>query len=130
MNLMLKGLSALAISLGAATTFAAPAYLTTHNRTGEESNAYIPGSIPSLYPTAAYSTNQVYWNLVRLACYGHTTNGQCPALIKMATNTANPIDIGYVTMDLNTGDITPKTLSAKGYSLRVIGPGEAEITKN
>lgn len=130
MNLMLKSLSALAIGLSAATAFAAPAYLTTHNRTGEESNAYIAGSIPSPYPTKAHSTNQVYWNLVRLACYGNTTNGKCPALIKMATNTASPIDIGYVTMDLDTGDITPKVLSAKGYTLRAIGPGEAEITKN
>ncbi|HAT9430881.1 TPA: hypothetical protein JBC48_15845, partial [Legionella pneumophila subsp. pneumophila] len=64
------------------------------------------------------------------ACYGHTTNGKCPALIKMGTDTANPIDIGYVTLDLDTGDITPKTLSAKGYTLKAIGPGEAEITKN
>nr|WP_277619263.1 hypothetical protein [Legionella norrlandica] len=39
MNLMLKSLSALAISLSAATAFAAPVYLTTHNNTSEESNA-------------------------------------------------------------------------------------------
>nr|WP_241480405.1 hypothetical protein [Legionella norrlandica] len=65
-----------------------------------------------------------------MACYGHTTNGKCAALIKMATNTANPIDIGYVTMDLETGDISPKVLSAKGYTLRAIGPAEAEITKD
>lgn len=130
MNLMLKSISAIALSLGAATALAVPTYLTTHNNTNLESNAFINGSIPSPYPTAANSTRQVYWNMVKMACYGHTTNNRCSALIKMATNTANPIEIGYVSMELSTGDITPKVLSAKGYTLTVNGPGEATISKN
>jgi hypothetical protein len=130
MKAMLKNLSALALGLSTVSALAAPLYLTTHNNTNEESNAYIAGTIPSPYPTAAHATGQVYWNLVKFACYGHTTNGKCSALIKMATNTANPIDIGYVSLNLDTGEIEPKVLSAKGYTLKAIAPGEAEITKD
>ena len=130
MKLMLKSLSAIALNLVAATALAAPAYLRTHNNTNEESNAFVAGTIPSPYSTPAHSTRQVYWNMVRMACYGHTTNGKCTALIKVATNTANPIDIGTVTMDLDTGDITPKQISNQGHSIIINGPGEATINKD
>lgn len=127
---MLKSLSAIALSLAAATALAGPTYLTTHNNTNEESNAYIAGTIPSPYPTNALSTRQVYWTMVRMACYGHTTGGKCAAMIKMATNTTNPIDIGTVSMDVESGEITPKQISNQGYTLTVNGPGEATITKD
>ena len=130
MKLMLKSLSAIVLCMAAATASAVPTYLTTHNNTNEESNAYVAGSIPSPYPTAAHSTRQVFWTMVKMACYGHTTNGKCTALIKIATNTSNPISIGTVTMDLNSGDISPKEISNQGYTLTVNGPGEATINKN
>ncbi|MGL5742896.1 MAG: hypothetical protein ACRCXC_10335 [Legionella sp.] len=129
MNLLVKSFSAVAFCFSAVTAFAAPSVLTTHNNTNVESNAFIAG-VPSIYPTAANTTRQVSWNLVKLACFGHTTDGKCPAIIKMATNTANPVDIGTVQLDLATGDITPKTLSNNGYTLIVNGPGEATVTKN
>lgn len=130
MKLVLKSLSAIALSVCAATSIAAPLYLTTHNNTDVESNAFVAGNIPSPYPTAPHSTKQVYWNMVRIACYGHTTNGKCSAMVKMATNTANPVELGVVSMDLETGDITPKQLSANGYTLTVTGLAEATLTKN
>lgn len=130
MKLIPKSVAALALSLSAAATFAMPSHLITHNNTNEESNALIAGTIPSPYPTAPHTTRKVHWNLVRLACYGHTTNGKCSALIKMATNTPNPIEIGYVYMDLASGDIEPKQFSAKGYKFIVNGPGEATIEKD
>ncbi|MCL9682517.1 hypothetical protein [Legionella maioricensis] len=130
MKLMLKSLSAIALNLVAATALAAPAYLTTHNNTDEESNAYVAGTIPSPYSTPAHTTRQVYWNMVRMACYGHTTNGKCTALIKVATDKPTPIDIGTVTMDLDTGDITPKRIENQGYTVIINGPGEATINKN
>ncbi|MDR3502044.1 MAG: hypothetical protein P4L79_05615 [Legionella sp.] len=129
MNLIAKSLSAVALSLSAITSFAAPAYLITHNNTNEESNAFVAGA-PSIYPTAPHSTRKVYWNLVKLACHGHTTNGKCPAVIKMATNTANPIVVGTVEMELSTGEINPKQIVGNGYTLTVTGPGEASISKN
>lgn len=130
MNVILKGVSAIALSLSAVAAFAAPAFLTTYNNTNEESNAFVAGTIPSPHPTAPHSTRQVSWTLVKIACYGHSTNNKCTALIKMATNTANPIPVGTVTMDLLTGDITPKTLSANGYTITVNGIATATITKD
>jgi len=130
MNLLSKSITAIALSLSAATALAAPDFLTTFNNTDLESNAFVAGTIPSPYPTAAHSSRKVYWNMVRIACYGHTTNGKCSALIKMATNTANPIEVGSLSMDLMTGDITPKTLTANGFTVTVTGVGEATISKN
>ncbi len=130
MNLIFKGFSAIILSLSAATTFAAPEYLITHNYTSEESNAYIGGVVASPYPTAANITQKVYWNLVKLACYGYTSpDKKCTALIKMATNTPNPINVGTLTLDLNSGDITPKELINNGYHMVINGLGEASITK-
>lgn len=130
MKFMLKSLSAITLNLVAATALAVPAYLTTHNNTDLESNAYIAGTIPSPYGTPAHETRNIFWNMVRMACYGHTTGGKCTALIKVGTNTNNPVDIGLVTLDLDSGDITPKEISNNGYSIRVNGPGEATISKD
>jgi hypothetical protein len=108
---------------------AAPAFLMTHNKTDSESNAYIDGTIPSIYPTKKQSDSKVFWNMVRVACYGHLKGNICTALIKIDSNTPNPIDIGYVYMDLTTGDITPKQVNGNGYTITVNGPGETTITK-
>lgn len=107
---------------------AAPAFLLTHNLTDVESNAYIDGTIPSIYPTKAHSEGKVYWNMVKVACHGHTKGNICTALIKMATNTPNPVDVGYVNLDLLTGEINPKTVTGNGYSVTVNGPAETTIT--
>jgi len=130
MKLILKSLSAIALGLSVFTAAtAAPSYLITHNKTNVESNAYI-ATVPSIYPTAAQSTRQVAWNLVRIACFGHSKDNKCSAVIKMATNTTNPVVLGTVTMDLTSGDITPKAITSQGYTLTVNGPGETTISKN
>ena len=129
MKLILKSVSAIILSLSALTALAAPTHLITHNNTSEQSNAYIAG-IPSPYPTAANSTGKVFWNLVRMACYNHSADGTCTAEIRMATNTPTPIVVGNLTLNLTTGDINPKSLTANGYTLTVNGPGETTISKN
>lgn len=130
MNVMLKSISAIALSLTAVSAFAEPGYLITHNNTDVESNAYVGGSTPSPYPTPAHNSRQIPWGLVRLACWGNTTNGRCPAKIMMATNTNNPVELGWVSMELESGDISPKKVSGNGYTLVVNGPGEATVTKD
>lgn len=107
-----------------------PSMLVTHNTTDLDSNAFIEGTIPSNHPTRAHSDNRVSWLAVKMACFGHTQANKCPALIKVGTNTASPIDIGMVVMDLMTGDISPKQLSANGYTLIVNGPGETTLIKD
>ncbi len=123
-------LVAASFSIAASTALASPIMLITHNTTDQESNAFIGGTIPSNHPTKAHSDNKVSWVAVKMACFGHTNGTLCPALIKVATNTATPVDIGFVTMDLRTGDITPKQLRANGYTIIVNGPGETTLLKN
>ena len=120
-------LFALILSFGACAVFASPAQLITHNRTDFELNAYIAGSIPSQHPTKAHSDNAVFWPIVRMSCVGHTANNICPALVRVATDTANPIDIGMVYLNLATGVITPNTIENNGFILYVNGPGETTI---
>lgn len=130
MNFALKGLSVIALGLSASVAMAAPSYLLTHNKTDVESNAYVANKIPSNHPTAAHSDGKVSWTVVRIACYMYASNGKCPAMIKMATNTNNPVDIGMVTLDMNSGDIMPKSITANGYTFTANGPGEGTLTKN
>ena len=112
-----------------ATSYASPKQLITHNLTDVESNAFIDGVIGSQHPTKAHSDNKVFWASVKLACYGHITNNQCHALVKMATETPTPIELGWLTINVVTGDIIPKSLEANGYRLMVNGPGETTLYK-
>jgi len=130
MNRLLTTLTATTLAIAATSALASPQKLITHNNTAVESNAYIAGTIPSTHPTKPYAEGKVSWTEVRMACFGHVVNGRCSALIKMNTGSANPIDIGYLSMDLNSGDITPTQLSANGYTIKVNGPGETTITKD
>ncbi len=130
MKLMIRSMSVLAMSAISCALWAAPTYLFTHNRTEYESNAFIDGTIPSVHPTKANADSKVYWNMVKLACHGHTINNECSALIKIATDTPAPIDIGYVSLNLLTGEITPKQLSANGFTITINGPGETTLTKD
>ena len=131
MNRFIKHLTAGALGLFAATAMATPPkQLITHNTTDVESNAYIDGTIASQHPTKAHSDGMVFWLAVKMACFGHSTGGKCNALIVMETNTPNPVKVGTVTLDLESGDITPKQLSAYGYTVTVNGPGETTISSN
>ena len=133
MNCFIKHTLGITLSLTTLIVMATPPkQLITHNNTDVESNAFVAGTIPSHHPTKAYSESKVGWSEVRLACYGHVVNGTCPALIKMATgpNDTNPVDLGMVSMDLNTGIITPSILTANGYTMIVNGPGETTLLKN
>jgi hypothetical protein len=107
--------------------YAAPKQLITHNKTSVESNAFIDGTIPSVYPSKANSDNRVFWASVKLACYGHISNNICHALIKMKTNIAESVDLGWMNVNLSTGEILPSSISGNGYRLTVNGPGETTI---
>lgn len=122
------GLTALGMGLGLSIAQAgAPGFLVTHNHTPVQSNAFIDGTIASPYPTEANADGKLLWTLVRMACNGHIHNGRCSAVIKMATNTTKPVTLGTVSMDMETGDISPKFISGNGYTLTVNGPGESTL---
>ena len=122
--------SVIALSLTSSLALAVPPkMLITHNQTNLESNAFVAGTIPSQHPTKANSDGRVMWASVRMACFGHITNGKCPALIKVGTDTPNPVELGMVTVDLSNGDIQPKELHANGYTMVVDGPAETTLRK-
>lgn len=129
MRYLIKSLSGITLGLSTTLLFASPAFLITHNHTDVESNAYI-NEKPSPNPTKANKDSMILWGAVRMICYQKTSNNLCPALIKMATNTNQPVELGLVQMNIETGEISPKLLSKNGYTLTVNGPGEATLTKN
>lgn len=114
---------------GSVVVNAAPAVLVTHNQTHFESNAYIDGTVRSPYPSAPMKDNRVAWIAVRIACTGHITDNKCRALVKMATDTATPIDLGWVEMDMLSGEITPQEIHNNGFTLIVNGLGEVTLTE-
>ena len=130
MNRLIKTSTMLFLVLTASTVLAAPAVLITHNNTPYESNAYTLGVIPSKHPTPAYGRGEVPWSIVAWICASSGQPHICKALIKMETNTSHPVDLGWVTLNLDTGEITPKSLSQNGYTLVVNGPGETTLSKN
>ncbi len=123
-KILVAGLSTIACSA----VFAAPSSLTTHNQTSHESNAYIAGHA-SPYPVAAKSDRSISWTMVRLACFGHTSNNVCAAEVFMETETSNKVSIGHIGMNLSTGEISPSVLDTDKYHLEVNGPGEVTITE-
>lgn len=130
MNQRSKTMTAIALGLATTVAFATPPkQLITHNTTSVESNAYVAGTIPSQHPTRPYSNTSTPWAAVKMACFGHVTNGKCWALVKMATNTDTPIELGIVSIEMDTGIITPSQLSANGYTLTVNAPGETTLSE-
>ncbi len=130
MNGFFKILAVTTLGLCSQAALAAPSALMTHNHTDVESNAFIDGTVKSPYPTKAHADGSVSWTAVRIACLGHTSNNKCKALIKMATNTANPVNLGWLEMDLTSGDLNPKQVQSNGYTLTVNGPAEVTLDKN
>lgn len=129
MKQLVKGFIMVVLNLITTIALASPPWLITHNKTNYESNAYV-GTKPSPEPTKAHHCGRVPWAVVRITCYGKVQNGICTAIIKMGTNTANPITLGAVSVNIESGDINPKILSTNGFTLTVNGPGETTITQD
>jgi hypothetical protein len=110
--------------------FASPKQLVTHNLTDYESNAFIAGVIPSQYPTKAHSTGKVFWGAVRMACFGHIINDKCSAVIKVQTDTDQPIEVGLLELNVETGEISPEVIRGNGYTVTITGLAEATISKD
>lgn len=107
-----------------------PKQLTIHNTTDAQLNTFFAGVVPSPFPCPARNDSHILWSSIRMACFGHTVNSQCPTLIKIGTDTAMPLPIGTIQLDLNSGNIIPAQVSANGYTLTVNSPGDITISKN
>lgn len=128
MYFLFKNLSAITLSVTAVTALAAPTHYITHNDTNLLTNVFVNGT-ESPFPTIPHTTRKVAWKMVKLGC-GRTPDGICAALIKVGTDTSDPIEIGTLYMDMDSGEITPQSISANGYTINVLGTAEVTISKN
>ncbi|GGI80283.1 hypothetical protein [Legionella impletisoli] len=129
MSRFTKALIGASLSLAAAASFALPpTELVSHNNTDVSSQAYLgPNLDIPQQPTAPGAVKRVSWVSVRILCMNTPKPGICPA--KIALNTTPQTTLGVVELNLATGDINPKVLSANGYKMTVIKPGEIAFTK-
>lgn len=125
----MKMIMGLTLGLVAQTSaLASPKQLITHNLTDYESNAFVAGLVPSPHPTKPHSDGKVSWTAVRMSCFGHIIDDKCTAIIKVATETDNPIEIGTVELNVETGEITPKEMHSNGYKVIVNGIAESTVS--
>lgn len=129
MKSLIKNLCFFSLLASASYSYAAPAYLYTHNDTDLTAGAFVNGTIPPQHPTKPHSSSKIYWSLIKLVCSYNPKQPTCHATIKLGNNNNYTIEIGEVAINLDTGDITPKEISNNGYRVSVMGPGEALITK-
>lgn len=118
------------LALSMQNAFASPRKLVIHNQTNVDAGAYVAEQVPPRHPAKANSTNYISWTEVRMACLGRSVDDECPAMIKMAINTSNEMNLGIVYLNVKTGNITPKKVNKYGYTLTVNGPGEATLTQD
>jgi hypothetical protein len=132
-KLIKTGVMLLALSVGASTVFADvqahPSNFTTRNYTKYQSNAKIknvwsPFATPAGTATTP-SERSVPWIGLKLLC--GLVAKTCAAEIYMKTDTDTPVFVGQGTLDISTGDITPKELINNGFILTSPEPGVLEI---
>jgi hypothetical protein len=107
---------------------ATPSHLITHNTTDLPSNSYIDGASVT-EPTKPHSDKKVAWAFVKMICFGHTTNNQCEAEIRLLPEGKAPIVLGKMSVNLSTGEILPAVLTSEGYQLKVVNLGEVTLSK-
>ncbi len=130
MNILARNCQFVFFMLTCAQIFAAPSYYTTHNRSSSETQLSVSETRSYSFKTAAKSSTKIEWWLLQLACYGQTRPHQCKAVIQAETNSAHPVRIGMLTIDMKSGELFPKYNSNNGYTMSVIGAGEVHIYKN
>lgn len=109
----------------------APSNFVTRNYTEFQSNAKVEGNW-SPFPTHPGTPENpgeraVHWTALKLFCGFFAST--CKAEIYMKTDTDTPVFVGEGTMDLSTGDITPKELTNNGFTLTSPEAGLIEIRK-
>lgn len=112
------------IVLASFSTHAAPSYLITDNQTDAVSNAKVNG-FWSPHPSAAHTVNKVAWGKVEIICMWSST---CKAGIYMNPKEKNEVYVGDLTLNTRTGDVSPSSISAKGYTVEVTGTATTKIT--
>ena len=115
-----------------ATAFAdEPTELTTYNNTNAWVSAKISG-FPSHDPMTPHSERHRAWWKLRVACYASQKDDICTATIILRKNESdeNGSILGDMSINMKSGEITPKQLRNDLYTLRVNDIAKVTITEN
>lgn len=127
MNRIVISTALMAVSLFSTLVIAQPKAMITHNESNATTNAFVD-EIPAPNPTLPHTTTQVPWFIVKTGCSQYTTEGVCPAVIKMHIDSETPVIVGTFYVNLTTGIITPSQIFANGFIAHVNGPGEITVS--
>lgn len=116
------------VALTAGSAWAAPSQMVTVNKTAASIFANIAG-YQSPDPVKPGETKKRAWLLVKGLCATAGQTGKCTADIVAQDSSNNTTTLGQMTMDLESGDITPKKLAAGKYTLTVTGVAQVLITQ-
>lgn len=130
MKLLTRNTCIVLLSFISNLAFAEPNYYVTHNSTNVGTTISILEARPYSFYTAPHSSSKVEWWMLQTGCNYYLMNSKCKVIIKTETNFPNPVDVGILTMDMRTGELSPKYISTNGYTISVIGAGEIHIYKN
>lgn len=130
MKTNLKLLAAVIVCFTTTVVFAAPTSLIVVNGINAQSNAAIQGQLSTM-PIAANSIWSDSWEDVVTVCK-HPSEMKiadlCAVEVYTETDTAAPVDVGTVIMELNTGHLAAENKSDSGYQIKVLGLGRIMLT--
>ena len=125
MNKFIKLLAGTFIVTTSSVALAAPSELVVENKTDYQARAYVNGM--SKNPAEAHSSMSLSWWALKLVCAFQT---DCKATVKMKTDTSNPVSLGDVSINLDSGIIDTSKLShAEGFNVSYVAPGHAVVTQ-
>jgi len=125
MNKFSKLFAGTILATASSIALAAPSELVVDNKTDYQARAYVHGI--SKNPAEAHSSMSLNWWALSMVCAFQT---ECKAEVKVKTDTANPISLGNVSINLDTGVIDTSGLShAEGFNVSYVAPGHAVVTQ-
>lgn len=108
--------------------FAAPANLTTTNNSNHGKVYAKIGAYKSPEPVSAHQERNREWNSVKFLCTIQRMPEQCTAEILVEHDITGQLEsLGNMTIDLNTGELTPGSLSSAHYIMNVVGNAHVEV---
>lgn len=110
------------------TALASPSYMVTENKTSASVSANIGGQ-ESRDPVKPGETKNRPWFLVKAMCKIAGQSSSCSADI-VANKNGDKSKLGTMTMNLDSGEISPKQLNNGRYTLNVVGNAHVIITEN
>ena len=125
MNKFSKLFAGTVLATASSIALAAPSELVVENKTDYQARAYVNGI--SKNPAEAHSSMSLNWTMLKIVCMYRT---DCKAEVKMKADTSNPVSLGNVSINLDSGVINTSGLSlAEGFNVSYVAPGHAVVTQ-